>query len=252
MFPYLDAFNVQQLQPGEVDFGALPPGADVEPDFASEEVEPSTRWADVESSIGIPGLLHTIHNAARVLTSVMEGFEDVLSKMKRVANLVTGKETRQRLIATCFNDAVGAALARDFAGFSQKPWEDRWGTISSCVLALLPLEAALRSRWNAAAYNMGTRQGRNDREDGVKVDIVDQALMDPCWWAYLRMLRRFSLAVMKMLAWAEGCACHWGLHADFGHGQPCTQGTFGHLEAMPNAWPAGCRIGRRRFPTVCR
>ena len=85
----------------EVDFAPAP--APLEPeevDFAAEAVP--DYYADVESSICIPGLLHIVHNASRDLSKAMLLFDDAIAKLKKVASLLGGIETRQRLIATCF------------------------------------------------------------------------------------------------------------------------------------------------------
>ena len=108
-------------------------------------------------------------------------------------------------------------LAADLKDFDGSVYEERWGTVAHCILKLLPLEPALRSRWSLEAYTTGTTdytQLKRDDKHGSRLDLVDEAIGSPFWWAYMRMLASFASLFKRLLGWAEGCSCHGDLPYD--------------------------------------
>ena len=216
IFPYLSEAPAEEPQPGglghaanlqEVDFAASPP----EP-----EDEGSNWYADVEAIMSIPGLLHIIHNAFKDLPGSMTHCSDAILRLSKVAQFLSRKESKERFIATCFQGRLGDILAKLIKEYKAAVYEERWGTVSNCILMTVPLEDALRSMWVLDKY-MGKSSSsiRNppDEDDShnVRVDLVDEAITSPLWWAYIKMLAKFAYVQVTLLKWAESCPCHWGL-----------------------------------------
>ena len=221
LFDYLEPLDAD-LE-GDVDFGPEAAADEAEVDFAAAPAvaPPAVQplMADVTSSVVVPGLLHIIHNASGDMVNSMASYADVVVKLKKVAQLIGSKESKDRLMQTCFNTPVGRALAGQFKSFSSFVYEERWGTVSACVLKMVPLESAVRHGWSLTQYMAGFSDHRpivldNDGPHNARLDIVEEAISSAYFWAYLRMLEKGSSLIMKLLSWAEGCSCHWDLHRD--------------------------------------
>ena len=90
--------------------------------------------ADVTGSLESPGLLHTRHNAGAGLGSCMEGYAENVGKLKKVARTTAHKESKDRLLSTCFGDpGVPEEFKRQIKHFRQVPYEQRWGNVAASV-----------------------------------------------------------------------------------------------------------------------
>ena len=99
---------------------APPLVAEAEVDLTADGPEDGAQeepCADVEGSVSVPGKLHIIHNASRDIGKNMADYDDVIYKLKQVAGMMTGKESGQRLIATCYQGPRGKALAAELSHF---------------------------------------------------------------------------------------------------------------------------------------
>lgn len=199
------------------------PEAQLEVDFAADRGDPASAvpCLSCEQSVGIPGILHILHNCFLGLETSMQHFSDAVGHLKHVAALLGQSESKERLLKTCFSDPIGEALAADIKQFSGHVYEERWGTVSACVLQLVECEKSLRRTWNVERFlncnadgrsgSFGTSGEPGAKVDSVNVESVDAAICDPFFWSYMRMLAQLAGLQIRLITWAESCPCHWGL-----------------------------------------
>lgn len=217
--------NPQPAEPGEAQMNiglGVGPDEDFEvgsQDSAAANPEAQQLERDVPISfrraMPIAGLLHVIHNAGNDLEDAINTLGDTIEGLQNVANLLRTRGSRDRLLETCFSDAVGRHLHKDLQQFCGKVHKKRWGTVAFCVCRILELERSLRWGWSKEKYEAGRAiQPQADHPGGVRLDIADQALSSSRWWASLHVLDRLFDIVRACLVWAEGCPCHENLSAD--------------------------------------
>ena len=209
----------------EIDFAAAEPvPQDIEVDFSAGDLGNTSDCqlcVDVQSSLEVPGLLHIISNAGKALAAAMVGFDDAVTKLMKVSNLLASKEHKDRLYETCFSRTPAAQqLFEPLWRFDTKCHLERWGTVSHCVVDVLDVEAALRHGWDLDLYLNGSQnfpeldrdlEANPDNPHKTRLDLVDEAIRSPCWWGYITMLSKLAVALNVLLSWAESCSCHWDL-----------------------------------------
>ena len=209
-----------------------------------------------ENSVAVPGLLHILHNAFLGLGGSMHHFSTIVEQIKHVANLMRQPESKERLLRTCFQDLVGQGLAPEIKSFSGHVYEERWGTVSDCVLKLIACEKALRHQWCLDKYtncssNPGGATGQSKagtQSESVNLDMADTAISDPFFWGYVHMLSTFGAMQMRLISWAEGCACHWDLIEARPHDLPIE---LKHLcESCPMRGRRACELASGKFNTL--
>ena len=160
---------------------------------------------DLTGSVSIAGLLHIAHNSTNDLAKSMEQFDTVVAQMQAVSRLLRKKDSKARLLESCFSDPVGLHLRSDLRSFSAKVHTGRWGTIAECIDQLLLVELALRFGWDIQKF------GRGRTEDSVDVQAASDAIGSATFWAYLRMLQHLTSIITAATTWAESCPCHYKL-----------------------------------------
>ena len=58
---------------------------------------------DFQNSTSIAGIFHIIHNSTKDIGIAMQSYNDTVSDMSHVANLIRRKATQDRLLETCFS-----------------------------------------------------------------------------------------------------------------------------------------------------
>ena len=166
---------------------------------------------DLRESVGIAGLLHIIHNSTEDLGRSMVTFDELMKQLSHVSKLLCRKDSRARLLQTCFADRIGRHLQSDIKGFKAKLNTDRWGSIGHCVVELLKIERSLRFCWDVTKYG-GQPAARDENNTyGVDVTLIDSALTSPVFWARLHMLECLAKVINGCLTWVESCPCHGDL-----------------------------------------
>ena len=99
----------------------------------------------------------------------------------------------------------------------------RWGSVSFSVPELLKAQGALRWGWNKCTYlgrdaDEVVGQDLEGRETTVRVDLVDEAISSPEWWAWLAMMEKLCCTLRALPSWVEQCPCHAHLMSDSGEG----------------------------------
>jgi hypothetical protein len=153
------------------------------------EDDPAGPEASVDTMLDVPGLHHMIDNATKGLEAVQENYKDCVTKAQAVCKLVHRRDTREKLLARCFNCNIGRQFHSAIKDFKGKIHTGRWGTVAFSVLELLNIERVLRWGWDKEKY----RQGENHKDDdedpegaAVLVQTVDDAVSSPFFWAWLR------------------------------------------------------------------
>ena len=160
------------------------------------------------------------------LGSCMNNFSDIVSQLKHVADLMRQPESKERLLKACFQGPIGQGLSHDIKAFSGHVYEERWGTVSDCILQILQCEGAIRHMWNLEKFiNCAAPADEADgqlvqghsaetRAGSVNLEVASNAISDPFFWAFLHMLSAFASMQIRLISWAEGCPCHWSLMED--------------------------------------
>ena len=200
LFPWISIPGPQEV----IDEHCWAPG----PDAASLHLASEL---DLSRSVGIPGMLHIVHNSSKDLSRGMPNFESVISQAQQVSRLLRRKDSRERLLETCFNDPTGRVLEASIRKFDAKLNPGRWGSVAECVKQLLEIEPILRWGWDLSKY--GNVQGRQDLAfEGVDIRSIDSAITSPIFWGYVRMLESLTKMVQAALSWTESCICHGDLN----------------------------------------
>ena len=194
----------------EVDFAH--PLVNLEPQPEPELV------VDVTSSLEVDDLLHCIHNATKGLSSSMTCFDRVVQQCKKVADMIRRKDSKDRLIETCFSTGMARGFIPELRKFKSQVHEERWGTVADCITHLLRLKPALRYGWNLASYQLrplGLESEQDARDPnaedvyGVRLNVVDEAIQSDYFWGYLHGIELIAQTLERCLQWAESCPCHW-------------------------------------------
>ena len=225
VFALLEPVPLSSLLPPDVESEVyegvdFAPEAPVEePDFSEPMVgRAAEATADVTTSLEVDDILHCIHNATKGLSSAMTHFSQIVSQCKHVADIVRKKDSKDRLIETCFARGVARGFVPELREFKSYVHEERCGTVSDVVTHLLGIQSALRYGWDLAAYQLTKAAAEQDaavanpeEEDGygVRVHSVNAAIQSDFFWAYLQGVRLLACALETCLAWAEPCPCHW-------------------------------------------
>ena len=241
VFPYLeeddysdndDDSDTDSEMPGLVDpqddFEKVPEAlpAEDDDDFAGIPVGKPRRdhreeLLDLTGCSEIPGLLHVIHNAGKGLSNQLDDYKEATEKLQKVSNMLRRKESKERLQESCFDSDTGRAVYEQcLKCFKGHCYQDRWGTVADCLIHMsIDVKAALDFFWDAEKYRGSTSEKTtvSDEEDDhdakERIDIIDEALRNPFWWAYWHMLMRVAKILRLALIWAEGCPCHDSLRA---------------------------------------
>ena len=175
----------------------------------AEQVEQVHQAAmiDFRGSVSVAGCLHIIHNSTSDLAKSMPHFDDMVTSIQAVSRLLRRRDSKERLLQTCFADNVGRHLQSTIRSFTAKVHKGRWGSLSDAVEQLLKVERSLRWGWDVAKYGAHRPQAGQDTE-GVDVAAADAAITSCFFWGYVHMLAGLTGVTQAALSWAEGCPCH--------------------------------------------
>jgi hypothetical protein len=232
----------------EVDMAPVagdPAELELAPELA--EPKPEDLMLDVRSSFEVNDLLHAIHNATGGLSGVMRRYTDVVFQCKKLSDFLRRKETKEKLIETCFSHGVGRTLAPGIRHFVARVHEERWGTVADCIPKLCKLRNTLQYGWNLERFCgmpeeaalQAAEDAGEDAEGAAhdRLDVVHRAIGSAFFWGYLNAIQGIADSLTKCMAWAESCPCHWGLDCD----------TAG--KELQELW-GSCPMRRRRCPEL--
>ena len=187
--------------------------------FLVQEVEessnpgPNIDDCDLTRSLQGPDLNHVIHNITSGLGDVMAMYKSFLIGLKRVCRLLSGKESKQQLLETCFSSGFAVGFREEVAAFQCKVHEKRWNTIAHAVRCLRVLEPALRTCWDIHTFLRGRavplpKEDRGGDEHGVHLQGADEALVSDHWWSCLAVMLEIAEVQASATDYVNGCECH--------------------------------------------
>ena len=100
------------------------------------------------------------------------------------------------------------------AKFHAKVNEGRWGSVAFAIPEVLKMQVPLKRFWNLESFRFGQpdtqHHGRQDEAgSGVKLDLVNEAIESPDFWAQLQTLDQLFELVRDIFEWVESCPCHY-------------------------------------------
>ena len=143
--------------------------------------------ADLSGSVEVAGILHVLHNATNSLASAMAHYEEETYNLKEVTRLLSRKESRDKLMSTCFESRgpLGRQLAQDpdLSKFDAHVHVERWGTVAHAVGRVLVVRDLLAWGWDLGRYAPEFRPGQHGPGDyAIKLDVVDNAIRSDRFW----------------------------------------------------------------------
>ncbi|CAE7693218.1 unnamed protein product [Symbiodinium sp. CCMP2592] len=189
------------------------------------------------------GLLHIIHNATKDLGSCMECYDEQVSKMSVLAKFLRERHSKERLLAKCFSQGLPgeAVFKQAVSKFRSQCYRGRWGTVASCALDLQEVLPAVRWGWSLPKYLEGGAVAGQGEAEGASIAEVDALVRCPFFEAYLSMLVLLSEVTLHLIAWSEGCPCHWHL---------LTGGGAASMDASTRCLLESCPMRGRRAPEL--
>ncbi len=197
----------------------------------SGELEPPTEpepMVSFNSSLEGPDMMHIIHNATNDLEDVLVSYGPMLSSLKSLCSLLSGRETKQQLIETCFNSGPAIAFQDMIQSFQINVHEARWNTIAAAIEEVNSLEPALKSYWNLAQFLGGPvgvckdesvpaekpADQPNCEAFGVGLRSVDEAICSDKFWGSIKIMLPIAKIQREAVRWANGCPCHSDLEKE--------------------------------------
>ena len=202
-----------------------------------------TETLSFQSSRGVGGLMHIIHNAFKDLGSSMAGYDEHVSNMAVLSKFLREKHTKERLIAKCFSQGTPGEvpLREAIATFNAECYENRWNTVSKCALDLQAVLEALRFGWDMPKYLDGGSAASAQAQGAVAVQEVDRLVRCVFFESYLSMVQSFAKLALHLSAWAESCPCHWHL---------LTGGRAAAMQSAQRVLLESCPMRGRRGPEL--
>ena len=234
--PEDDAFEVVTASPEE-DAGIG--GAQEHDDLVFEDVDQDATDLDITGSLDVPGLHHLIDNATDGLSDAMPNYDESIKRARNVCKLVRKKNTQPKLLQRCFSHDIGPQLQPALKRFKGHIHQGRWGIVAFCISELRKAEFALRWGWDKNAFLAGGEANDGDDADAeqqswkVKVDVVDQAVLSPFWWAWLLAFDFIAEVLRQATVWAGGCSCHSGRMGDLDPEDPLSTKLRKQWESCP-------------------
>ena len=166
---------------------------------------------DLSGAVGIPGMLHIVHNSSKDLSAGMTHFDATVLQLQHVSKLLRRRDSRERLLERCFSDPTGRVLQPTLRKFNAKLHTGRWGSLAECVKQMLEVETVLRWGWDLEKYG---RHRPDAGSEGVDIAACSDAISSPFFWSYVHMLKGLADMVSAALTWCESCPCHGGLRIE--------------------------------------
>ena len=149
----------------------------------------------------IPGHLHTIFNAFESAVKSLPFAKQWLGHINTLCLLLSNKQYRRRLLATCLKGKPGSS---DFKSFSQAHVDWRWEVLVKVLNKLLPIYMGLQEHWNEKVMVTG--------ESGV-LDValfreVTTVLETQNILEFGELVRFTGQNLERHAHKLEGCHCH--------------------------------------------
>lgn len=205
--------------------------------------EDNSPEALLRTALWTPGIMHVLDNCAHDVVKNMPGYKPWESNMTAVRAFFSSSHHREQFTVHCLRDAPGCVQTL-FSTYAPATLDWRWGTLLCTVEWLLLREDAIRRSWDMskleAASRSKTQQQSHaaEQEDGgdgaanvlaedvqdqqarmaerrqlesdrkVKMQKADQAVSDPLFWSFAKLVHLLASIAASLTSWAQACPCH--------------------------------------------
>ena len=194
---------------------ALLTRAVVDDSFFIDDARAQGEETCLESAFEGPDMNHVIHNATNNLEDVCDCYGPFLKSLKALCALLSGRESKQQVIETCFNSPHALPYQDNIRSFSITVHEKRWNTIAVAIQEVHDLEPALKRHWkltdflgSSNANTPAVRPSENNEDYGVNLQAVDEAIHSDYFWGSLRVLLPVARIQSEATKFVNGCPCH--------------------------------------------
>ncbi|CAE7205281.1 unnamed protein product [Symbiodinium sp. KB8] len=175
-----------------------------------------------DHALQTPGALHILHSASKELTDGFEHFDSFFFPLlQATTNSLSKPDVQDRFIQYCLVGSPAACFAKQVKEFHASLAHWRWGTLIQACQGLLVLQTPL-TFWSNDRVQSGSAQdeedagrrqaGQQDRDEGEssqsQLSKVGEAVHDPTFWAYVRMVDVCSKVLDHLEHFFESCPCH--------------------------------------------
>ena len=161
---------------------------------------------NMNQSLSAPGLCHIIQNAVHSCTGAVEHFSSTwFDQAKNVCNLLRRKNSKQRLIETCFKHPLVCHQRHLIDAFSHTTHRDCWGCLLEPAAGLRALETPFREAWNAQFFQSFSTSAR---------PVPHQSRHHRRCHLFPRLLflfvdgARVAAVAAPAFNWLRSCSCH--------------------------------------------
>ncbi|OLP99541.1 hypothetical protein AK812_SmicGene17893 [Symbiodinium microadriaticum] len=175
-----------------------------------------------DHALQTPGALHILHSASKELTDGFEHFDSFFFPLlQATTNSLSKPDVQDRFIQYCLVGSPAACFAKQVKEFHASLAHWRWGTLIQACQGLLVLQTPL-TFWSNDRVQSGSAQdeedagrrqaGQQERDEGEssqsQLSKVGEAVHDPTFWAYVRMVDVCSKVLDHLEHFFESCPCH--------------------------------------------
>ena len=144
-------------------------------------------------SLTVPGTLHVTHNASNAVLETMPAVAKAVDGLAQVMRFLSAEFTCTRMLELCFDDPAGRTLHKRLKKVQCKVYKKRWGSVAFATKEVLEV-IFIRRRWSLRRYCAGSGRhrpiaaGPGEDDQGPNIQIVDESISSPTWWAHITTL----------------------------------------------------------------
>ena len=200
--------------------------ADSSDDSSDEEdIGDTAAGGLMKNCVGVPGLMHILHNLSLHVSSSMEHWEEFYDQLQNIDMLLSTPYRRRLLVDTCIRGTSYRHAEADFLAGTPQLYEKRWSVVQQFLVKAKPLLLMLRVAWQQQAFDESARSANNDEDqdqdchhdDGEETSgrgrafssaMLSKTLRSNFFFAYMSMCMQVHGVISSACGWAEGCECH--------------------------------------------
>ena len=164
-----------------------------------------------EHAIPVAGVMHIVSNCTADLhdPSVMQHWAEYELQLRHVTNMLCEPHQLEHFLQTCVR---GTPLSWMEAQFFNKRFDKivewRWTSLTNTLRWFLPLQGPLTSCWTMERF---CSSSGGDMRVAAKALGIQNAINDPLFWGYGKMVQHLQMSLDALAFWSENCMCHEGL-----------------------------------------
>lgn len=189
------------------------------------DADPGTYEVDFSRGLIVAGNLHILHNCTNDLKNSLRYWDTFIAMLRMVARMLAKPWSRERLLATCFNEPPHHQHAAAYSGFSSVVYEGRWGEALKAADDLFPLQRSLRAAWSLRKYTYGQVDHPDGGGEGDDRDLETRAVCNTLTYQYSETQFQQSLSAM-FICLIDCTQCVVCVLSRFHHGPRRVRGRF--------------------------